>query len=44
VFREFNNTNGRWVVDSGSYMLLVGKDAVDAEAGTSQGLLTVEGD
>jgi len=35
-------TTGKWVIDSGAYTILVGKDADDAEASTStQGTLTV---
>jgi beta-glucosidase len=36
--------NGRWVIDSGDYTILVGKNADDAETGTIQGTLTVQGD
>jgi beta-glucosidase len=35
---------GKWIIDSGDYTLLVGKDADDAEAGGTQGVLTVQGD
>jgi beta-glucosidase len=37
-------TDGRWVVDSGEYTLLVGKNADDAEAGMHMAKITVNGD
>ena len=37
------DTTGKWVIDSGAYTLLVGKDADDAEASGLQGTLTVNG-
>jgi len=36
--------NGKWVVDSGAYTILVGKNADDAETSTTKGTLTVKGD
>ena len=36
--------NGKWVVDVGDYTILVGKNADDAEASPTQGLLMVQGD
>lgn len=38
------NETGKWVIDSGDYTIMVGKDADDAEAGTIKGTLTVQGD
>jgi beta-glucosidase len=35
--------DGRWVVDSGDYTILVGKDAADAETTTNKGVITVNG-
>ena len=37
------DANGKWVIDSGSFTILVGKNAADAAAGTNQGTLIVEG-
>ncbi len=37
-------TDGRWVVDSGAYSILVAKDAEAAETTTNTGTLTVNGD
>lgn len=34
--------NGKWVIDSGTYTLLVGKNADDAELGTNSATITVE--
>ncbi len=36
--------DGRWVIDSGEYTILVGKDADDAETGTIAGTVTINGD
>jgi beta-glucosidase len=36
--------NGNWVIDTGSYTILVGKNADDAEGSPSPGLLQVQGD
>jgi beta-glucosidase len=36
--------DGRWVIDSGDYTILVGKDAADAETTPNLGVLTVDGD
>jgi beta-glucosidase len=36
--------NGKWVIDSGAYTVLIGKDADDAETGRIMGTLTVQGD
>jgi beta-glucosidase len=36
--------NGRWVIDSGEYKILVGKNAEDAETSPTQGTLTINGD
>jgi hypothetical protein len=36
--------NGKWRIDSGSYTILVGKNADDAEAAGPQGVLVVQGD
>ena len=36
--------DGRWVIDSGDYTILVGKDAEDAETSTLTGTVTVNGD
>jgi beta-glucosidase len=36
--------NGKWVIDSGAYTILVGKDADDADAATNMGTLTINGD
>jgi hypothetical protein len=38
------DANGKWVVDSGVYTIMVGKDAADAETSTTVGPLTVIGD
>ncbi len=38
------DANGKWVIDSGAYTILVGKDAADAEASATPGMLTVKGD
>lgn len=38
------STTGKWVVDTGSYTILVGKDADDAETMTNAGTLMVQGD
>lgn len=38
------NANGRWVIDSGEYTLLIGKDAEDAETSPHQIKLNVVGD
>jgi beta-glucosidase len=35
---------GRWVIDSGAYTILVGKNAADAETSTLSGTVTVNGD
>ena len=37
-------TNGKWLIDSGTYTILVGKNADDAESSTTRATLTVEGD
>jgi len=37
------NERGKWVVDSGTYTILVGKNAEDAETAITRGTLTVEG-
>ena len=36
--------NGKWVIDSGEYTILVGKNAADAETSTLSGTVTVNGD
>jgi beta-glucosidase len=36
--------SGKWLIDSGSYTILVGKNADDAEASTNSGTLQVQGD
>lgn len=36
--------NGKWVIDSGAYTILVGKNAEDAEAGAFAGTVMVSGD
>jgi len=36
--------DGRWVIDSGDYTLLVGKNAADAETTSARGVVTVAGD
>src|SRR5690606_5204601 len=36
--------SGKWIIDSGNYTLLVGKDALDAESGAHSGVVTVNGD
>jgi beta-glucosidase len=36
--------DGKWVIDSGEYTILVGKNADDAEAGALMGTITVNGD
>jgi beta-glucosidase len=36
--------NGRWVIDSGDYTILVGKNAEDAETSTLRATVTVKGD
>lgn len=36
--------DGRWIVDSGEYTILVGKNADDAETATTVGSVMVEGD
>jgi len=36
--------NGKWVVDSGAYTVLVGKNADDAETAATHGTITVQGD
>jgi beta-glucosidase len=38
------DATGKWVLDSGNYTILVGKNADDAEAATTRGTLTVRGD
>ena len=38
------DAHGKWIIDSGEYTLLVGKNADDAEAGGTQGVLMVQGD
>ena len=38
------DANGKWVLDSGSYTLLVGKNAEDAEAAATSATLVVQGD
>jgi len=42
--RWTGNETGKWVVDSGAYTILVGKDSEDAEAATTMGTLTIQGD
>jgi beta-glucosidase len=37
-------TDGKWLIDSGAYTILVGKDADDAQAGANRATLTVRGD
>lgn len=37
------DTTGSWVVDGGDYTILLGKDADDAEAGGTMGMLAVTG-
>lgn len=37
------DANGKWVIDSGAYTVLVGKDADDADAGANSGTLMVSG-
>jgi len=37
-------TNGKWVIDSGAYTILVGKNADDAEVTANHGSLMVQGD
>ena len=37
------NQTGKWVIDSGGYTILVGKNADDAEASATPGMLTVQG-
>lgn len=34
--------NGKWVIDSGTYTLLIGKDADDAELGANSATITIE--
>jgi beta-glucosidase len=36
--------SGRWVVDSGDYTIMVGKNAEDAETSTIRGTVTVDGE
>lgn len=36
--------SGKWVIDSGEYTMLIGKNADDAEAGTHSATFTVAGD
>jgi beta-glucosidase len=36
--------NGAWIVDSGDYTILVGKNADDAETASTRSMLTVVGD
>jgi hypothetical protein len=36
--------NGEWVIDSGEYTIVVGKDAEDAETAGIVGTVTVDGD
>jgi hypothetical protein len=36
--------DGKWLIDSGDYTILVGKDAADAETASTAVTLTVEGD
>ena len=36
--------SGRWIVDSGEYTILVGKNADDAETSTLVGTVMIEGD
>jgi beta-glucosidase len=38
------DASGKWVVDSGTYTLLVGKNADDAETASTHATLTVQGD
>jgi beta-glucosidase len=38
------DASGKWVIDSGVYTILVGKNADDAETAATQGILTVQGD
>src|SRR5690606_26680087 len=38
------DSNGRWVIDSGDYAVMVGKNAEDAETTSNVGLVTVKGD
>jgi beta-glucosidase len=37
-------TDGRWVIDSGDYILSVGKNASDAETTSNRGVVTIQGD
>lgn len=37
------DATGKWVIDSGAYQILVGKDAADAETAANQGALQVQG-
>jgi beta-glucosidase len=37
------DANGNWVIDSGVYTILVGKNAADAETSPQRGTLTVQG-
>jgi beta-glucosidase len=36
-------SDGKWVIDSGAYTVLVGKNADDAETSTTKGTFTVQG-
>jgi len=38
------DANGKWVIDSGAYTLLVGKNAEDATNGSTRGTIVVHGD
>jgi beta-glucosidase len=38
------DASGHWMIDSGQYTIVVGKNAEDAESATTLGTLTVEGD
>ncbi|HKO47389.1 MAG TPA: glycoside hydrolase family 3 C-terminal domain-containing protein [Polyangiaceae bacterium] len=38
------NEQGKWVTDSGAYTILVGKNADDAAAAVTQGVLAIQGD
>ena len=38
------DANGKWIIDSGDYTILVGRNADDAEAAATRGILTVRGD
>ena len=38
------DAKGKWVIDSGAYTILVGKNADDAESRATQAILTIQGD